>query len=72
MDLYYLVENSNGFERPLRMGTAEELSVDRERLTQGNSLGVERMPGGQTVGYYLVPKGEWDSQHCPLIPVDFS
>jgi hypothetical protein len=71
-DLYYLVENSDGFERPIRMGTEEELAVERENLIVENSFIAERMPGGQTVGYYTVPKGEWDSQHCPLIPVDFS
>ncbi len=54
MDLCYLVENENGFERPVRMGTNEELA------------------GELRAGCYTVPKEEWDAQHCPLIPVDFS
>ena len=74
MDLYYLVENSDGFERPISMGTEKELAVEQERLRKENALspGAEKRPGWETVWYYTVPKGEWDSQHCPLIPVDFS
>ena len=74
MDLYYLVENVDGFERPISMGTREELSLEEGRLRTEKALLpiAEEKPGWETVSYYTVPKNEWDSQHCPLIPVDFS
>jgi len=74
VDLYYLIENRDGFERPIGMGTTQELAVELERLPKEKALspGAEEKPGWETVGYYTVPKSEWDSEHCPLIPVDFS
>ncbi len=74
MDLYYLIENSDGFERPIGMGTEQELALEQKRLQKGSALspGAEGRPGWETIEYYTVPKPEWDSQHCPLIPVDYS
>jgi hypothetical protein len=74
MCLYYLVANENGFEEPLGMGTEAELLVERAELEK---KAVSPPPSGEgrlwgAAAYYLVPKDEWDSGHCPLIPVDFS
>jgi hypothetical protein len=33
---------------------------------------TERGQAWDRVTYYLVPKREWDLEHCPLMPVDFS
>ncbi len=74
MDLFYLVENSDGFERPVSMGTQQELAGEQKRLQQENRLssrGVAK-PEWERIRYYTVPKDEWDSEHCPLIPVDYS
>ena len=72
---YYLIENLMGFENPVEIGEREELELMKERY--------EKKPATQEAGsdahrfeveatYYIVPKDEWDSQHCPLIPVDLS
>ena len=55
-------------------GDHTRTSVEQERLPKEKALppGAEEKSGWETVGYYTVPKSEWDSQHCPLIPVDFS
>lgn len=73
--LYYLIENKNGFEDPLHAGTITEL--ERKKLQLENELAPKRHEKQleqvwETVTYYIVPKREWDIEHCPLIPVDFS
>ncbi len=65
---YYLIVNENGFEEPLKAGTLEELEVERLEVEKRESL----KRGGAGVSCYLVPKWEWDLDHCPLMPVDFS
>lgn len=74
MNLYYLVENRDGFERPISMGTREELNLEERRLRMEKAVlpMAEGKSGWETIRYYTVPKKEWDSEHCPLIPVDFS
>lgn len=74
MDLFYLVENIDGFERPISMGTEEELAVEEKKLRSEKVPlpPADDKPGWVRAGYYRVPKKEWDSEHCPLIPVDFS
>jgi hypothetical protein len=66
--LYYLIMNGNGFEEPLRVGTREELETEKIELEKMESLNGK----GEKVTYYLVPKWEWDIEHCPLMPVDLS
>jgi hypothetical protein len=74
MCLYYLVANENGFEEPLRMGTEAELLSERAELERKGALPPSSGEGhrwGATT-YYLVAKDEWDSSHCPLVPIDLS
>jgi hypothetical protein len=74
MCLYYLVANEQGFEEPLRMGTEAELLSERAGLEKKAALSPPSGEGHRrgTTTFYLVPKHEWDSEHCPLIPVDLS
>lgn len=73
--LYYLIENKNGFEAPLRAGTMMELEREKLQLEKESVLQYNRMKPQQiweSIAYYIVPKREWDVEHCPLIPVDYS
>ncbi|MGA3174211.1 MAG: hypothetical protein ABSE25_07275 [Syntrophorhabdales bacterium] len=73
MELYYLIENRNGFEKLLASGSERELTAERERLQRETPTpSQERKPGWDTVGYYIVPGHEWHGRDCPLIPVDLS
>lgn len=70
----YLIENKNGFEQPLRVGTRGELEEERSRLeteAAGKPADARQQAWGG-VSYYIVPKREWDIENCPLIPVDYS
>jgi hypothetical protein len=69
--LYYLVENRNGFEEPLRAGTEPEFAKEHRLLDAEADAekGDCRQTGSK---YYLVLKDVWDREHCPLIPVDLS
>jgi len=74
-EAYYLVENENGFEETLRAGTEAELEAEKLRLRIAETLSHQTDGGKQAwkrATYYLVPKAEWDREHCPLVPVDLS
>ena len=70
---YYLIENMMGFEIPVEEGSREYLKFKKG--------GYEKNPTMRKVGsdstrfllkakYYIVPKDDWDTHNCPLIPVD--
>jgi hypothetical protein len=72
---YYLIENLRGFERPVETDDPENLKALKDLY--------DRDPARKVVGsnknrfevqatYYIVPKDDWDTEHCPLIPVDLS
>jgi hypothetical protein len=74
-ELYYLVANANGFEEPVKMGPHAELGPLRRDLELREH--ATRTTDGvhspwSRISYYLVPKEEWDREHCPLMPVDLS
>jgi len=74
MEQYNLIENRNGFEECIGVGTRQDLERMRSDLELENASNREakdRQDGGE-VAYYVVPKREWDLEHCPLLPVDFS
>jgi hypothetical protein len=74
-EAYYLLENRNGFEEPLKAGTKRELAVLKIALENkeflSNHTDKEKQAWEQAT-YYVVLKKEWDIEHCPLIPVDLS
>lgn len=73
--LYYLIENLMGCERPVETDDRENLKVLKERYESNR---MRRVVGSKEnavevqASYYIVPKDDWDMDHCPLIPVDFS
>ena len=74
-EVYYLVENRNGFERPLEEGTEEHLCAHMPELKRAEASSDQAGYGRQAwegCSYYIVTKTEWDREHCPLIPVDLS
>ena len=71
---YYLIKNVNGFEEPLCSGTLPELEKARIEYEE-ETLRRRNTPHDQAwerTAYYIVPKREWDLEHCPLMPVDYS
>jgi hypothetical protein len=74
VELYCLVENRNGFERLLAMGIEEEMAAEQKRLEKESLriFAAETKPIWETLCYYVVPKHEWGSRDCPLMPVDLS
>ena len=73
MSSYYLMVNRNDFEEPVLEGTKEQLETERARLEKvGNTLTAESASPDVKIQYYLVPKEDWDLEHCPLMPVDYS
>ena len=72
---YYLIANRNGFEEPIREGTREYLEIERSKLEkEANALNLateNRLPDTR-VQYYVVLKRDWDIEHCPLKPIDYS
>lgn len=71
----YLIENKEGFESPLFAGTREELeekkkSLDYTRKTMSHAMPPDK--AWKSVSYYIVPKREWEVEHCPLMPVDYA
>ena len=74
MPNYYLVANKNGFEEPLKTGSADMLLPEQEELNRQEAFRRARgdVSSWGMVKYYLVPKEEWDAQHCPLKAVDYS
>lgn len=73
--LHYLIENLMGCERPL---AADELENLRDLKEKYESHPMRTVVGSREnrvevqASYYIVPKGDWDMDHCPLIPVDLS
>ncbi len=71
---FNLIRNQNGFEESISVGTEENLErqrldlEDKKRSEQGDENGQ----AWERVSYYIVPKREWDLEHCPLMPVDYS
>ena len=75
MELFNLVRNENGFEESISSGTKHELEKLKSKIEKENKLIQDHADKRQVWGkvrYYIVPKKEWDIEHCPLIPVDFS
>ena len=75
VETYYLIKNVNGFEEPLKAATRAALEPDKRELERAEALsdeGPEKRPAWEKASYYLVPKEEWDREHCPLMPVDLS
>jgi hypothetical protein len=75
IELYNLIKNENGFEESIGSGTKHELETLKSEIEFKNkpmqdSDTKRQVWGG--VSYYIVPKREWDVEHCPLIPVDYS
>lgn len=74
IEQYNLIRNRNGFEESIEIGTRQDLErlrlelESKERLEQGD----ESKQAWERVSYYVVPKREWDLEHCPLMPVDYS
>jgi len=67
--------NKNGFESPLSVGTRAELEEKKKWVEHIRKIFVHADSPDQTwenVSYYIVPKRDWDVEHCPLIPVDYS
>lgn len=76
IEQFNLIRNRNGFEESIETGTKQNLERMRLDLELEGALDQETERGQawewDKVTYYLVPKREWDLEHCPLMPVDFS
>jgi len=75
VELFNLIKNENGFEECIDSGTRHELEKLKSEIDCKNKLIQDQADEKQvreTVSYYIVPKREWDVEHCPLIPVDYS
>jgi hypothetical protein len=70
--LYYLIMIRNGFGEPLSVGAEEELEAKKIKLEKLAGLLAKEVPAWESVSYDIVPKWEWDIEHCPLMPVDLS
>ncbi len=73
--LYYLIMIRNGFGEPLGVGAEEELEAERielEKLAGRSHQEAKEVPPWESVSYDIVPRWEWDIEHCPLMPVDLS
>jgi hypothetical protein len=73
--LYYLIMIRNGFGTPVSVGAEEELEAKKTKLEKLAGLSdqeADEVPAWERVGYDIVPKWEWDIEHCPLMPVDLS
>jgi hypothetical protein len=73
--LFNLIKNENGFEESIGSGTKHELEKLKSQIECENELMQDSDTKRQVwerASYYIVPKREWDIEHCPLIPVDFS
>ncbi len=70
MDLFYLIKNENGFEEIVQSGAKIELERLKSQL-EGELSGNKINQIFYQVRYYIVPKNEWDSINCHLLPVDF-
>lgn len=73
--LYYLIMIQNGFGEPVSVGAEEELEAEKVKLEKLPGLSdqeAKEAPDWERVGYDIVPKWEWDIEHCPLMPVDLS
>ena len=73
--LYYLIENTMGFETPIAeggRGVLEEEKKVREKRPVTKTIYSGKNEILLKARYYLVPKDVWDERNCPLIPVDFS
>lgn len=77
-EAYYLLENRNGFEEPLKAGTKRELETlkialeKKEFLSNHSNHPDKEKQAWERAAYYVVLKKEWDMEHCPLMPVDLS
>ncbi len=74
IEQFNLIRNRNGFEESIETGTKQDLERMRLDLEfeSTSDQDTERGQAWDRVTYYLVPKREWDLEHCPLMPVDFS
>ena len=73
--LYYLIMIRNGFGEPLSIGTKEELEAKKiklEKLAGLSNQEAKEVQPWERVIYDVVPKWEWDIEHCPLMPVDLA
>ncbi len=73
--LYYLIMIRNGFGEPLIVGAEEELEAKKiklEKLAGLSNQEAKEVPACERVSYDIVPKWEWDIEHCPLMPIDLS
>ena len=73
--LYYLIMIRNGFGEPVSVGAEEELEAKKiklEKLAGLSDQEAKEVPAWERVSYDIVPKWEWDIEHCPLMPVDLS
>ena len=68
IEYFNLVRNENGFEESIATGTKE----DMKRLKLELERKEEKGQAWEKISYYLVYKREWDIEHCPLMPVDYS
>jgi len=65
----------NGFGEPLSIGTKEELEAKKiklEKLAGLSNQEAKEVQPWERVIYDVVPKWEWDIEHCPLMPVDLA
>ncbi len=74
IEQFNLIKNLNGFEESISAGTKKDLEKLKLELESKNRLEWENENGQvwERVSYYVVPKREWDLEHCPLMPVDYS
>lgn len=74
IERFNLIRNRNGFEESIETGTKQDLERMRLDLEFESTSDheTERGQAWDKVTYYVVPKREWDLEHCPLMPVDFS
>ena len=73
--LYYLIMIRNGFGEPVGVGAEEELEAEKAKLEKLSGLSNQEageIPAWESARYDIVPKWEWDAEHCPLMPVDLS
>jgi hypothetical protein len=74
IEYFNLIRNQNGFEESIGTGTKEDM--EKLRLDFENKNDLKKKDGNgqawERVSYYILPKREWDLEHCPLMPVDYS
>lgn len=71
IEYFNLVRNENGFEESIDTGTKEDMERLRLELEMKEKE-EEKEQAWEKISYYLVAKREWNIEHCPLMPVDYS